>query len=80
MDYVKITTLDNAFEAQIVEEVLKDQGIAFIIRSYHDDVYGNLFQSTNGWGVIHAPISFREQILEVIKEVRASDVDLIVEE
>ena len=80
MDYVKITTLDNAFEAQMVEEVLKEQEIAFIIRSYHDDVYGNLFQSTKGWGVIHAPISFRDQILEVVKEVRASEVDLNAEE
>ena len=72
MDYIKVAVLDNAFEAFLVEQILSDQQIPYVIRSYQDDVYGNLFQVTKGWGAIQAPASFKEQIVQIVQEVRAS--------
>lgn len=75
MDYVKVAALDNAFEAYLVEQIMNDQEIPYVIRSYHDDVYGNLFQATKGWGAIQAPIGFKDRITTILQDVRASHVE-----
>jgi hypothetical protein len=75
MDYIKVAVLDNAFEAYLIEEVLNDQRIPHIIQSYHDDVYGNLFQMTKGWGAVQAPSSFREHIITVLQDIRTSQLE-----
>lgn len=75
MDYVKVAVLDNEFEASLVEQIMNDQGIPYVIRSYHDDVYGNLFQVTRGWGAIQAPLDFKDRIAAIVQDVRASQVE-----
>ncbi len=82
MEYIKVAILDNTFEAALVEQIMNDQEIPYVIRSYHDEVYGNLFQATKGWGEIQAPVSFKEQISTIVEDVRASQVEspMVVEE
>ncbi len=79
MDYVKVAVLDNAFEATLVEQIMNDQEIPYVIRSYHDEVYGNLFQATKGWGAIQAPLSFKERIEAIVRDVRISQVEAPLE-
>jgi hypothetical protein len=73
MEFVKATVVDNAFEAQLLETVLVDRGIPHVIRSFHDDVYGTLFQITKGWGEVQAPVSHRQEIADILEELRNSE-------
>jgi len=68
--YVKVATLDNEIEALLLESVLEERGTPYILRSYHDTAYDGLFQAQKGWGVVTAPREWREEILEIIDDLR----------
>ncbi len=68
--FEKISIIYNEVEAQILEEVLKQNGTPFLLRSYHDSAYNGLYQLMKGWGAVYAPPACREEILEIIEELR----------
>lgn len=71
MDYfIKIAILDNDIEANLVQSVLEERSIPHLMQSYRDTAYDGLFQTQRGWGQINGPVSRREEILEVLSEVR----------
>lgn len=69
-DLEKIAILENEAEAQVLDGLLREQGIPHVIRSYHDSAYDGLFQSSHGWGHIEAPGKFREEILSMLKALK----------
>ncbi len=69
-DYLKVVTLDNEIEAGLLESILSERGIPHRMRSYHDTAYDGLFQTQKGWGCINAPESYREEIKEILSDVR----------
>jgi len=69
----KILVLENQIEAKLMEEILTDKDIPFIIRSYHDSAYDGLWQMQSGWGHIEAPPKYKEEILKVYKIVTKSE-------
>ncbi|AEM78843.1 DUF2007 domain-containing protein [Thermoanaerobacter wiegelii] len=68
--FVKILVLENEIEAKLLEDILKEKGIPHFIRSYHDTAYDGLFQTVTGWGKILAPSSYKEEIEEIVEEIR----------
>lgn len=72
LHFVKIAVIQNLFEAQMLESILKEHSIPHLIRSYYDGSYGSLFQMTKGWGAVHAPVEYKEEILEWITQLRLS--------
>ena len=73
--YVKISLLENAIEAQLLGSVLEEEEIPHRIRSYHDTAYDGLFQIQKGWGAIYAPVEFRQEISEILKDIRLHSRD-----
>lgn len=69
-DYKKAVTLDNEIEARLLESILNEREIPHLMRSYHDTAYDGLFQTQKGWGVISAPESYREEIREILSDMR----------
>ena len=65
----KITTISNLIEAQVLESILKERDIPHRIRSFHDTAYDGLYQLQKGWGEIYAPSQYKEEILEIIKNI-----------
>lgn len=68
--YIKITTIENAIEAQLVSSILNEREIPHQVYSFHDTAFDGLFQTQKGWGKIMAPPSFKNSILEILQEVR----------
>ena len=68
--FVKITVLDSAVESQLVCSILEERDIPHIAKSYHDTAYDGLFQVQKGWGEISAPVMHKDEILEIIRDVR----------
>jgi cell division GTPase FtsZ len=69
-DYKKVVTLDNEIEATLLESILKERDIPHLMRSYHDTAYDGLYQTQKGWGVVSAPESYREEIEEILSDLR----------
>lgn len=67
--YEKIIVLRNELEAMRIEQVLKKESIPFGIISYHDSAYDDLWQPQRGWGHIEAPISFKDKIETIYKDL-----------
>jgi hypothetical protein len=70
MEYVVVAVLANEFEARLLEAVLQDREIPHRLRSYHDIAYDGLFQASLGWGAIYATASNREEILDILADIR----------
>jgi hypothetical protein len=69
-DYVKVIVLDNEIEAQLLDSILEERDIPHLMVSYHDTAYDGLFQTQKGWGHVSAPAPFKQEILEILNEVR----------
>ncbi len=69
-DYVKVIVLDNEIEAQLLDSILSERDIPHLMVSYHDTAYDGLFQTQKGWGHVSAPALFKQEILEILNEVR----------
>ncbi|WP_029689022.1 DUF2007 domain-containing protein [Thermoanaerobacter sp. A7A] len=74
--FVKILVLENEIEAKLLEGILKEKGIPHFIRSYHDTAYDGLFQTVTGWGEILAPSSYKEEIEEIVEEIRKNEDEI----
>jgi hypothetical protein len=75
--YIKIAILDNQFEAQMLESILKERGIPHLLKSYYDTAFDGLYQTQKGWGRISAPDQYSNEIKEILSELKetAHDVD-----
>jgi len=71
--YNKIAAVDNQFEAQVLEAVLKERDIPFLLKSYYDSAYDGLFQGQKGWGAVYAPAEHAAEIAAILTELRESD-------
>lgn len=67
---IKIIVLEDQFEAQLLSSILIERNIPHHLRSYHDTAYDGLFQASRGWGVVYAPQSYREEIIEILDDIR----------
>jgi hypothetical protein len=63
-EMINILTLNNEIEANLLEEVLNENDIPFIIKNFHDNAYDGLFQMQFGWGVVESYEENREKIIE----------------
>ena len=68
--YMKVATLDNDIEAQLLQSILTERDIPHMMRSYHDTAYDGLFQTQKGWGYVSAPKDYHEEILEILSDIR----------
>lgn len=69
--YLKIAIVENQFEAQLLQSMLDEQGIAYYLKSYYDTAYDGLFQRNKGWGAVYAPENHKEVIVEMIEGIRS---------
>ncbi|MCF8025866.1 MAG: hypothetical protein K9J79_08895 [Desulfobacteraceae bacterium] len=71
-EYIRISGIDNPFEAQLLGSILEERGIPHRIRSHHDTAYDGLFQMQKGWGEIYSPQEYKNEILEILDQIRAA--------
>jgi len=67
---LKVSTVDNRFEEDIVSQALEKEGIPFLIRRYSDTAYDGLFIPQKGWAAVMVPKDFVERAKAVIGDLR----------
>ena len=72
----RIAVLDNQIEAQLLDAELAQRDIPHLIISYDDSAWDGLFQFSHGWGHIEAPPEFKDQILEILNDLRQGSLRL----
>lgn len=69
-DLTKVIVLENDIEANLLDSILNERGIPHVMNSYYDTAYDGLYQMQKGWGHVSAPVSYHEEIKEVIFDLR----------
>jgi hypothetical protein len=77
--YKKVATLDNHFEAQLLESVLRERGIPHMMRSYYDTAFDGLFQTQKGWGYVSAPEEYAGEIDAILSDLREDSAGVAVD-
>ena len=77
---VKVGNLSNQFEADVLRDILREQGIVAIFRPYEDMAYGDLFVSGKGWGGLWVPPEHLEQAKQILAEIRTDNSYLVDDE
>jgi hypothetical protein len=52
MNWKKLITLDNQFQADLLTDALGKASIPFLVREYKDTAYDGLFVTQKGWGTV----------------------------
>jgi len=63
-DFIRITDLQNAIQAQRLSGLLEEQAVPHRIVTNFDSVYAGIFQTQHGWGYVEAPEEYEQIILE----------------
>ena len=71
--YVKVTILENEIEARLLDSVLDERNIPHMIISYHDTAYDGLYQTQKGWGYVKAPVTYHNEISEILSHMKKED-------
>ena len=66
----KVAVLQNEPEAMIIEQILNEENIPHLVKSYFDGAYGNLFQLGERWGELQCQPEDKQRVLSLLKEVR----------
>ena len=63
---VKIFTLNNKFEADLITRELEKEGITVMIRNFRDTAYNGIYIPQKGWGEVRVPEKDKKRAMELI--------------
>jgi hypothetical protein len=68
-DMVKIHTVENRFEADLLMQALRDECIPAMLRRFEETAYDGLFVTQMGWGAILVPGDYEAEARSLIESV-----------
>ena len=75
IEYVQVHTLSDRFEADVITDALKQEGIPVLVRQFMETAYSNIFVSQKGWGRILVPKETADLAREIIAELTEIGVE-----
>ena len=82
-DMVRIHTVENRFEADLLMQALGEEHIPAMLRRFEETAYDGLFVTQMGWGAILVPGDYeaeaRSLIESVLENISESPADVSVE-
>jgi hypothetical protein len=71
-DLVRIHTVENRFEADLLVQALRQENIPVLLRRFEETAYDGLFVTQMGWGAILVPGDYEEEATKVVSRVLES--------
>jgi hypothetical protein len=71
----KVLVFDHQIEAELMEEILKEEGIAYHIQSYHQAGLNGIFQLEYGWGHLEVEADHKDQVMALYEELKKGIAD-----
>jgi hypothetical protein len=69
MNWKKLITLDNRFQADLLTDAFAKAEIPFLVREYKDTAYNGLFVTQKGWGTVMVEESKWEEAKTMAEEL-----------
>jgi hypothetical protein len=77
-DMVRVHTVENRFEADLLVQALGQENIPVLLRRFEETAYDGLFVTQMGWGALLVPGDYEEEAARVVNRVLASINDGVV--
>ena len=77
-DMVRIHTVENRFEADLLVQALRQENIPVLLRRFEETAYDGLFVTQMGWGALLVPGDYEEEAARVLNRVLESINDGVV--
>ena len=71
-DMVRIHTVENRFEADLLMQALGEEYIPAMLRRFEETAYDGLFVTQMGWGAILVPGDYETEARELVHKVLRS--------
>jgi hypothetical protein len=71
-DMVRIHTVENRFEADLLMQALGEENIPAMLRRFEETAYDGLFVTQMGWGAILVPGDYEAEARTLIENVLES--------
>ena len=75
-EFKKILVLNNEIEARLLASILNERNIPHRLKSYYDSAYDGIYQLQKGWGIVLAPLEFKEEIEAIYQDLPLKDENL----
>ena len=77
-DMVRVHTVENRFEADLLVQALRQENIPVLLRRFEETAYDGLFITQMGWGALLVPGDYEEEAARVVNRVLESINDGVV--
>jgi hypothetical protein len=67
---IRVGTLENRFEADLVTEALRNEGVVHVLKPFHDTAYDGLFETTKGFALLLVEEPDADRARVILKDVR----------
>jgi hypothetical protein len=74
-DMVRIHTVENRFEADLLMQALHEESIPAMLRRFEETAYDGLFVTQMGWGAILVPGDYEAEARKLLENVLESISD-----
>ena len=71
-DMVRVHTVENRFEADLLVQALNQEQIPVMLRRFEETAYDGLFVTQMGWGAILVPEDYEQTASQLINRVLES--------
>ena len=71
-DMVRVHTVENRFEADLLVQALRQENIPVLLRRFEETAYDGLFVTQMGWGALLVPGDYEEEAARVVNRVLES--------
>jgi hypothetical protein len=69
--WVKIHTIENIFEMDMLKDALEREGIGYSVKEYKDTAYDGLFILQKGYAALFVKEKDKETALTIVKNVKS---------
>jgi hypothetical protein len=69
MKWIKLITLDDRFQADLLTDALEKREVPFLVREYKDTAYDGLFVTQKGWGTVMVEETRLEEARRVLQDL-----------
>ncbi len=70
--FIKVATLENSFEAEVIKDALENEEIPTMIRSFHDTAYNGIYILQKGWGNVLVPEDLKDKAERIIHAIKST--------
>lgn len=69
-NFIKIFVVENQFEADLVSQALREEGIPMMLKKFSDTAYDGLYIPQKGWAAIMVPEECKALGEKVVNEFK----------